>query len=98
MKDDDKPDITGNFYLVEMLKSGVFGALARGAKRGRLDTKRGNKSYYKGEGGANVGWRISRTDYVVDPYKIRWFVVPKMTNLKVKELLSNIAACELTFI
>jgi hypothetical protein len=63
-----------------MRRPSLLESLCRGAKRGPLHSKQGNSKYYKGSGTGAQGWHTTTGHYIADPYKIRCFVVPKMTN------------------
>lgn len=51
-------------------------ALFRRARRLQLTTKQVNKGYYKGTGSGSMGTHTKHGRYMLDPWKIRTYIVP----------------------
>eukprot|EP00049_Salpingoeca_infusionum_P004964 m.86403 g.86403 ORF g.86403 m.86403 type:complete len:91 (+) comp12805_c0_seq1:113-385(+) len=71
--------------------SGMFGvatAMLRGARRGVMTSKRGNKNFYKGRGASPTGYHTRKGGYVQDPFKRVEFVVPNLENCELKPYVS----------
>ncbi|KXS13544.1 hypothetical protein M427DRAFT_58589 [Gonapodya prolifera JEL478] len=59
-----------------------------GATRGVMTGKRGNKNFYKGTGSGSMGhWENGR--YVVDPWKVRKYVVPDLSDFALTPYVSR---------
>jgi len=61
------------------------------AKRLPLNSKRGNKNYYKGKGGTKEGRHTSKGRYIIDPLKRLELVVPDLTGFKLKPYIAHTA-------
>eukprot|EP00123_Amoebidium_parasiticum_P005662 comp16810_c0_seq1/m.15210 comp16810_c0_seq1/g.15210 ORF comp16810_c0_seq1/g.15210 comp16810_c0_seq1/m.15210 type:complete len:113 (-) comp16810_c0_seq1:597-935(-) len=62
----------------------VLRGFLRGARRGPLSPKQGNKNFYKGYGAKSTGWHTRKGGYMVSPLKIPEFIIPDLTGFKLK--------------
>eukprot|EP00052_Salpingoeca_macrocollata_P032177 m.5016 g.5016 ORF g.5016 m.5016 type:complete len:97 (-) comp3325_c0_seq1:19-309(-) len=67
----------------------VVTGLLRGARRGVMSPKQGNKHYYKGKGGRSVGFHTRRGGFIVDSFKRPNFVVPDLQGFELKPYVSR---------
>ena len=51
--------------------------------------KRGNKDFYKGRGAKSTGFHTRKGSYIIQPHKLRDFVVPDLTGFKLKPYVSH---------
>ena len=72
--------IDNSVALLRTLTRGKFSK--RQGKMGPVGPKRGNKNYYKGKGGVNVGTHTSKGGYKLDTTKIPVIVVPPIETLR----------------
>lgn len=73
------------------MSSGMFGVgatMMRGARRGVMSSKSGNKHYFKGRGCNKTGFLTRKGKFVVDPFRIVSFVVPNLTECNLKPYVS----------
>ena len=56
-----------------------LGHITRGASRAVMTGKRGNKNYYKGKGTGRLGSWTSRNNYVLEPWRLRDYIIPDLT-------------------
>ncbi|KAL2917744.1 hypothetical protein HK105_202617 [Polyrhizophydium stewartii] len=66
----------------------VVRALVRGATRGPLTPKHGNKNYYKGTRSGRMGHWTKRGQYIIEPWRVRQFVVPELAGFQLKPFVS----------
>ena len=59
-------------------------SLAARLRRLRLTTKMVNKGFYKGTGSGSMGMHTKHGGYVLEPKKVRTYVVPDLTDFKVR--------------
>ncbi|KAI8822642.1 uncharacterized protein EV422DRAFT_408311 [Fimicolochytrium jonesii] len=55
----------------------VITGLGRGATRGVLSAKQGNKNYYKGTGSGRMGRWTARGRFILEPWRFRQWMIPK---------------------
>ena len=67
-------------------------ALLKGlTRRLRLTTKQVNKGYYKGTRTGSMGRHTKHGGYLIEPYKVRTYVVPPtLSEFKVSTLSSHL--------
>ncbi|PVU97144.1 hypothetical protein BB559_002132 [Furculomyces boomerangus] len=70
-----------------MIKDVIKG-LHRGAKHGVLTSKQG-RNFYKGNKSGSTGRHTKHGSYVVEWSKVRTYVVPDMTDFKLKPYVSH---------
>mmetsp|Transcript_133555 Transcript_133555/g.188720 ORF Transcript_133555/g.188720 Transcript_133555/m.188720 type:complete len:134 (+) Transcript_133555:106-507(+) len=63
---------------------GIHSTIIRGARRLVMNSKMGNKNYYKGRRCNPTGFLTRKGRFVVDPYRLVQYVVPDLTNFKLK--------------
>eukprot|EP00729_Bicosta_minor_P006076 gene6076-1466_t len=67
----------------------VFTAtVLRGARRGVMSAKNGNKEYYRGRGCNKTGFLTRKGRFVVDPFRVVSFVVPDLSQCQLKPYVS----------
>ena len=54
----------------------VCKGLLRGPARGVMNSKRGNKNYYKGKGTGRLGSWTSQGQFKIDPWRLREYMPP----------------------
>ncbi|KAH6563585.1 hypothetical protein BASA50_003190 [Batrachochytrium salamandrivorans] len=67
---------------------GALKGLVRGAVRRRLTTKDGNKNFYKGTGSGRMGRFTQKGEYVVEPWRLRQYIVPDLSRCELKPFVS----------
>ncbi|KAI8925134.1 mitochondrial ribosomal protein L27-domain-containing protein [Entophlyctis helioformis] len=67
---------------------GALRGLVRGATRGPLTPKHGNKNYYKGTGSGRMGHWTKHGQYVVEEWRMRQYIVPDLTGFELKPYVS----------
>ncbi|XP_062502180.1 large ribosomal subunit protein mL41-like [Corticium candelabrum] len=67
----------------------VIRGLMRGAKRGNLTSKRGNRLFYKGRGAKSTGFHTKKGSYIVQQHKVPQFIVPDLTGFQLKPYVSH---------
>eukprot|EP00039_Didymoeca_costata_P006585 m.91564 g.91564 ORF g.91564 m.91564 type:complete len:132 (+) comp13308_c0_seq3:260-655(+) len=68
---------------------GVQTTILRGAKRGVMSPKKGNKQYFKGTGANTPGFITRKGRFRVDPYKVVRFIVPDLNDFNLKPYVSH---------
>ncbi|KAK6520339.1 hypothetical protein TWF506_000613 [Arthrobotrys conoides] len=68
--------------MVAPTRALFLGGTKGGIKRLKLTTKQVNGGYYKGTGTGSMGSHTKYGGYVLDPKKLRNYVVPDMTDFK----------------
>lgn len=58
-------------------------------KRQPLNTKWAKKGYVKGKGCRSTGWHTSKGKYIIDKKKLVEFVVPDLSNFKLKPYVAT---------
>ncbi|KAL9965287.1 hypothetical protein ACROYT_G029062 [Oculina patagonica] len=66
----------------------ILRGLFRGATRGVMTGKRGNKNFYKGRGVRNPGFHTRKGGYMIVQKKIPEFIVPDLTGFELKPYVS----------
>ncbi|KAL9662779.1 hypothetical protein QQ045_027613 [Rhodiola kirilowii] len=56
-----------------------------------LSSKRAPRNYYKGKNCKPIGFHTRKGGYVVEPEKLPNYVVPDLTDLKLKPYVSQVA-------
>ncbi|KAI9293494.1 hypothetical protein K502DRAFT_30840 [Neoconidiobolus thromboides FSU 785] len=67
---------------------GIVKALYRGAVREPMIRKRGH-NYYKGTGTGSHGRFTKRGQYMINPYKVRHYVVPNLEGFELTPYVSH---------
>ncbi|EGF78979.1 hypothetical protein BATDEDRAFT_26107 [Batrachochytrium dendrobatidis JAM81] len=67
---------------------GALKGLIRGAVRRRLTTKDGNKNYYKGTGSGRMGHWTLKGQYIIEPWRLRQFMIPNLLECELKPFVS----------
>jgi len=62
--------------------------LLRGAFRIPMDSKRGNRMFYKGRGARSTGFRTRKGGFIVDPYKQVRYIVPNLSDCTLQPYVS----------
>ncbi|KAJ3065335.1 hypothetical protein HK102_007930 [Quaeritorhiza haematococci] len=65
-----------------------MGNLVRTGARAIMTGKHGNKNYYKGTGGGRLGHWSLKGRYRIDPWRLRSFIVPDLSNSQLKPYVS----------
>ncbi|KAK3740557.1 hypothetical protein QZH41_016100 [Actinostola sp. cb2023] len=66
----------------------IVRGLLRGATRGVLTGKKGNKQFYKGRGVRPPGYHTSKGGYKIVQRKVPEFIVPDLTGFELKPYVS----------
>eukprot|EP00118_Oscarella_pearsei_P025599 m.308445 g.308445 ORF g.308445 m.308445 type:complete len:102 (+) comp44015_c0_seq1:50-355(+) len=66
----------------------VIRGLIRGARRGNMTSKRGNRTFYKGRGAKSTGYHTSKGNFIVQKQKVPEFVVPDLTGFQLRPYVS----------
>ncbi|KAI9106177.1 mitochondrial ribosomal protein L27-domain-containing protein [Phlyctochytrium arcticum] len=70
------------------LASAIRG-LARGATRGVMNSKQGNKNFYKGTGSGRMGRWTARGRFLLEPWRFRSWEIPELSNCELKPFVSK---------
>ncbi|KAK6522524.1 hypothetical protein TWF281_001967 [Arthrobotrys megalospora] len=75
--------------MVAPTRALFLGGTKGGIKRLKLTTKQVNGGYYKGTGTGSMGSHTKYGGYVLDPKKLRNYVVPDMTDFKLTPFVTK---------
>eukprot|EP00128_Syssomonas_multiformis_P015210 Colp12_sorted_trinity150504_noHs@11057 len=67
---------------------GIITTVTRGARRGVMISKRGNKNFYKGRGAEPTGRHTRKGGYKIEGFRIPKIVVPDLTNCQLRPYVS----------
>ncbi|KAJ3012998.1 hypothetical protein HKX48_005973 [Thoreauomyces humboldtii] len=67
----------------------IISGLGRGATRGVMSSKQGNKNFYKGTGSGKMGRWTARGRYILEPWRFRQWIVPDLSACEMKPYVSK---------